>query len=84
MYLKDKTNVVAIVFLVFKCSGTLSLSTPVDADDQIPPSADFLLCCSRVVAFLMLFFFFPLQSFILKYLLNLLAGQYCFVLALRR
>lgn len=60
--------------IVFMCPGTLSLSTPVDADGSDPSQCCFLLCCFRVVAFLLFFF----QSFILKCRLNLLAGQYCF------
>lgn len=71
-----------IVFLVFMCPGTLSLSTPVDAD-----GSDLSQCCflSCFVAFFFVFLFFseiyPLKkcfvSYTLKYLLNLLAGQFC-------
>lgn len=44
-----------IVFLVFMCPGTLSLSTPVDAD-----GSDLSQCCflSCFVAFFVLFCFF--------------------------
>lgn len=45
-----------IVFLVFMCPGTLSLSTPVDADGSDPSQCCFLSCCFRVVAFCLVFF----------------------------
>lgn len=56
-----------IVFLVFMCPGTLSLSTLVDADGSDPSQCCFLLCRFRVVAF---YFGFFLQSFILNILIS--------------
>lgn len=59
-YVFKKTKLMLkIVFLVFMCSGTLSLSTPVDADGSDLSQCCFLSCCFCVVAFCSVIFFPP-------------------------
>ena len=61
-----------IVFLVFMCPGTLSLSTPVDADGSDPSQCCFPLVLCGVFFFVFLFFpeIYPLKKKNASYLIS--------------